>query len=187
MLESAIGFEHLVGETITTTPTHPFYVPQKGWTEAAKLRAGDILVTCNGEYVVVELVQHELLETPITVYNFEVEDFHTYYVAANEDTEFVLVHNECGPSSSVKSMQKGQEVHKKWNYGQNDKTFKKEVTIPGAGRADAVDFTNRIVYELKPNNARAIRAGWRQLNKYAGALEKTYGGSWIKILITYKN
>ena len=84
------------GETITTTPTHPFYVPQKGWTEAVQLRAGDILVTCNGEYVVVEQVQHEILETPVTVYNFEVEDFHTYYVAANEDAAFVLVHNKCG-------------------------------------------------------------------------------------------
>ena len=33
-------------------------------------------------------VEHELLEAPITVYNFEVEDFHTYYVG---DTS-VLVH-----------------------------------------------------------------------------------------------
>ena len=43
----------------------------------------------NGEYVVVEQVQHELLESPVTVYNFEVKGFHTYYVG---DTE-VLVHN----------------------------------------------------------------------------------------------
>ena len=39
----------------------------------------------------VEAVEHELLESPITVYNFEVEDFHTYYVG---DTS-VLVHNQC--------------------------------------------------------------------------------------------
>ena len=84
------------GETITTTPTHPFYVPQRGWTEAIKLRAGDILVKNNGEYVVVEKVQHEILETPVIVYNFEVEDYHTYYVAASADSDvFVLVHNSC--------------------------------------------------------------------------------------------
>ena len=84
------------GETITTTPTHPFYVPQRGWTEAIKLRAGDILVKNNGEYVVVEKVQHEILETPVIVYNFEVEDYHTYYVAASADSDvFVLVHNKC--------------------------------------------------------------------------------------------
>lgn len=48
---------------------------------------------------VVEKVQHEILEAPITVYNFEVEDYHTYYVAASADSDlFVLVHNRCGTS-----------------------------------------------------------------------------------------
>ena len=42
------------GEEIVATPTHPFYCPVKGWTDAAHLRAGDILVLVNGEYVVVE-------------------------------------------------------------------------------------------------------------------------------------
>ncbi len=54
------------------------------------------------------------------------------------------------------------------------------------GRADAVDLKNRIVYELKPNNARAIRQGWKQLNRYTAALEKAFPGTeWIRILITY--
>ena len=79
------------GEEIVTTPEHPFYVPRQGWTEAIKLRAGDILVLVNGKEVVVEKVQHEILETPIKVYNFEVEDYHTYYVSNSG----VLVHNQC--------------------------------------------------------------------------------------------
>ena len=78
-------------EEIVSTPTHPFYSPVKGWTSAAQLRAGDILVLVNGEYVVVEKVQHEILESPVKVYNFHVEDYHTYYVT---DTG-VLVHNTC--------------------------------------------------------------------------------------------
>ena len=44
------------GEKITATPSHPFYSPVKGWTKAIELRAGDILVMLNGEYVVVEQV-----------------------------------------------------------------------------------------------------------------------------------
>ena len=80
------------GEEITCTPMHPFYSPVKGWTSAIDLRAGDILVMLNGEYVVVEQVQHELLESPETTYNFEVEDYHTYYVGNTA----VLVHNKCG-------------------------------------------------------------------------------------------
>jgi hypothetical protein len=83
---------HVGGEEIITTPEHPFYVPQKGWTSAIQLRAGDILLQHNGQYIVVEQVQHEILEAPIEVYNFEVADFHTYYVS---DTG-VLVHNSCG-------------------------------------------------------------------------------------------
>ena len=79
------------GEGIICTNEHPFYSPLKGWTAACDLRAGDILVSVNGEYAVVELVQHEILESPVTVYNFEVEDFHTYYVGNTN----VLVHNMC--------------------------------------------------------------------------------------------
>ena len=84
---------HIVvaGKQIITTPEHPFYVPQKGWTGAAQLRAGDILVLSNGKYVTLEKVRHELLESPVTVYNFEVADFHTYYVGELS----VLVHNTC--------------------------------------------------------------------------------------------
>ena len=83
---------HVKGEEIITTPSHPFYSPVLGWTEAVHLRAGDILVLVNGEYVVVEKVQHELLESPVAVYNFQVEDYHTYYVTEHG----LLVHNRCG-------------------------------------------------------------------------------------------
>ena len=91
------------GEEIVTTHSHPFYSPIKGWTDAVHLRAGDILVLVNGEYVVVEKVQHEILEAPVTVYNFQVEDYHTYYVACG-----ILVHNRCH-GNSLKSQ--------KTNYG----------------------------------------------------------------------
>ena len=82
---------HVNGEEIIATPEHPFYVPGKGWIGAIDLRAGDLLVLQSGEYVVIEMIQHEILESPITVYNFEVEDFHTYYVGK----QAVLVHNKC--------------------------------------------------------------------------------------------
>ena len=91
------------GEEIITTPAHPFYSPVKGWTNAVHLRAGDILVLVNGGYVIVEKVQHEILETPVTVYNFEVEDYHTYYVCDSG----ILVHNDC---SGV--LGEGSEVRK---------------------------------------------------------------------------
>lgn len=106
-------------EEIICTPNHPFYSPVKGWTKACNLRAGDILVTVNGEYVVVEKVQHELLENPETTYNFEVEGFHTYFVG---DTE-VLVHNECGAAKKAQLPTKGKIRYRTDKYkirnGQN--------------------------------------------------------------------
>jgi hypothetical protein len=79
------------GQEITTTNEHPFYVIEKGWVFAKDLRAGDKLVLLSGEIVIVEFVQHEILESPVTTYNFEVKDFHTYYVSELG----VLVHNTC--------------------------------------------------------------------------------------------
>jgi hypothetical protein len=95
---------HVNGEELITTPEHPFYIPKKGWIGAIDLRAGDILVLQSGEYVVVELIQHEILETPVKVYNFEVEDFHTYYVGKSS----VLVHNACGAHTEE------QQIIVKW-------------------------------------------------------------------------
>ncbi len=98
------------GEEIVTTPGHPFYSPVKGWTDAVQLRAGDILVLVNGEYVVVEKVQHEILEAPVTVYNFQVEGYHTYYVTNSG----VLVHNTCfnpkANSSRAAKLSNGSKV-----------------------------------------------------------------------------
>lgn len=76
-------------ETISATPDHPFYVPQKGFVDAIELRAGDALYTVNGKYVIVEQIQHEILELPVKVYNFRVANNHTYFVGNTE----VGVHN----------------------------------------------------------------------------------------------
>lgn len=85
-----IQVEH---EEISATPDHPFYVPQKGFVKAVDLRAGDILCTVNGEYVIVEKIQHEILESPVKVYNFRVANHHTYFVG----NASVGVHNSgCG-------------------------------------------------------------------------------------------
>ncbi len=59
--------------------------------EAEELEVGDLAENADGESVPIESVDVEYLKEPITVYNFEVADYHTYYVG---DTK-VLVHNTC--------------------------------------------------------------------------------------------
>jgi len=45
----------------------------------------------NGDYVIVEFIQHEILESPQEVYNLSVRDYHTYFVTGDG----LLVHNSC--------------------------------------------------------------------------------------------
>ena len=113
------------GDTeIDATPTHPFYTPDRGWVSAVNLRAGDRLQLVNGEYVTVEQVQHEILESPVKVYNFRVADNHTYYVG--NDGEAVLVHNaNCNEFN--KWLNKGKKDNKVY-FGVDKDTMGKTYT-----------------------------------------------------------
>ena len=59
------------------------------WRLISELIVGDELLDVNGNILLVENFAIELTEKPVTVYNFQVEDFHTYHVC----TLGVLVHN----------------------------------------------------------------------------------------------
>ncbi len=77
------------GEEIVTTVDHPFYVKNQGFIKTGELIVGDELLDVNGNVLLVENFDVELTEEPTTVYNFQVEDFHTYHVGENG----VWVHN----------------------------------------------------------------------------------------------
>ena len=85
------------GEEIITTVDHPFYVKDKGFVNAGELKINDELLDSNGNILLVENHSVELTDEPVTVYNFQVEDFHTYHVC----TLGVLVHN-AGDYSNLK-------------------------------------------------------------------------------------
>lgn len=69
-------------------------------------------------------------------------------------------------------------MHKEWNYGEGVK--KEKIIGPGA-RVDGIDYNKKIIYELKPNNSRAIKRGTKQLERYV----KIMGDGWKSELITY--
>ena len=79
------------GEEIVCTGGHPFYVVGKGFIEARKLKVSEKLLLSSGKEVIIEKVEVETLTEAETTYNFEVADFHTYYVSDSK----VLVHNMC--------------------------------------------------------------------------------------------
>ena len=68
------------GEEIVTTVDHPFYVKNQGFVNAGELIVGDKLLDVNGNVLLVEKFNVELTDKPVKVYNFQVEDFHTYFV-----------------------------------------------------------------------------------------------------------
>ena len=74
------------GETIETTREHPFYVVDRGFVKAGELGIGTSIVTRAGPSVQLVSVKSGAAQT---VYNFEVEDYHTYFVGQGE----VWVHN----------------------------------------------------------------------------------------------
>ena len=79
------------GEVIETTSEHPFYVEGKGWRAAGELTAGTEVRLEDGSSGTVTEKEDIQLEEPVAVYNFEVEDYHTYYVSEQK----VLVYNTC--------------------------------------------------------------------------------------------
>jgi RHS repeat-associated protein len=70
------------------------------------------------------------------------------------------------------STKKGTQIHKAFDWGAG---YVKEYRIPGSKlRADAVNFEQGIVGELKPDNINAIQRGLKQLEKYRQALEEAF-------------
>ncbi|MGY0374237.1 polymorphic toxin-type HINT domain-containing protein [Clostridium sp. JNZ J1-5] len=89
------------GEEIKTTSDHPFWVVGEGWVGAEDLRVGDKVLLYSGNIAEISKISIEQLDHIIKVYNFEVEDWHTYFVSNNN----ILVHNAC--SFNIGSWAKG--------------------------------------------------------------------------------
>jgi hypothetical protein len=88
-----------VGEqVIETTDNHPFWVKGKGWIFADELQAGDKLQKADASNLTIDKVEFVKLDEKVTVYNFTVADYHTYYV-----TDIgIWVHNtQCMSSASA--------------------------------------------------------------------------------------
>ena len=78
------------GENIISTYDHPYYVKDKGFVSAEALWIGAELIDKNGNTLYVEQIYREKLDNQFkTVYNFKVEDYHTYFVGDSS----LLVHN----------------------------------------------------------------------------------------------
>lgn len=102
----------------------------KGWVVAKELVVGDRLKLFDGNEASIDEISTEEFDKPVKVYNFEVEDFHTYYVGSC----CILVHNTCVPKSPKKlsdSALKKVDVH----------AFKKDIVGKHVARYDVYKDT----------------------------------------------
>ncbi|MGH7158388.1 MAG: polymorphic toxin-type HINT domain-containing protein [Candidatus Saccharimonadales bacterium] len=80
-------------QTLVSTLEHPYWVQGRGWVQAADIRFGERLFGSKGEALIV--VDHEIRQQEADHYNFEVEGWHTYFVAEREGGVAAWVHNDC--------------------------------------------------------------------------------------------
>ncbi len=71
---------HVGEQIIETTDNHPFWVEGNGWVFADELQVGNKLQKADGSNLTIDKVEFLKLDESVTVYNFTVADFHTYYV-----------------------------------------------------------------------------------------------------------
>ncbi len=78
-------------EEIICTGEHPFYIKGRGFVKAESIFEKEEVILYNGNTSIISKIEIEYLEKEEETYNFEVEDYHTYYVSKYG----VLVHNRC--------------------------------------------------------------------------------------------
>ena len=155
-------------EEIETTPTHPFWVIGKGWVAAGDIEAGDKVYLYSGEGKEVKEVRFEYLDTPIKVYNFEVEDWHTYFVSEQD----VFVHNSCKGKGTSKTVKGINSI-----IGQIPKDKPVVVIGESMGRVNPVaEQLKQAGFDVKTYNPKNFRFSLGNLNR----LDLEANRSWIR-------
>ena len=110
----AIEGDTTTTHTLSGSAEHPLWIVEVGdWVEMGELQSGWHLLLANGDLATIRNVSIDYSSAPVALYNFEVEDWHTYYVASGESVDFVWVHNACGPAAAKKSIARKVALLKK--------------------------------------------------------------------------
>ncbi len=180
---SNVGFNCDEMETIEGTLIHPIWSEDRqDWVPLGKLIEGERLRGTGG---IVEVRSIEIASVAQPVYNIEVHGEHVY-----EASDFGLLVHDAYSSTSGNNIAAalGQRMHKLYKAGLDDQisTFKEYVIKGTRKKIDFLDVKNGIVYELKPNNPKAIARGWSQAQGYVNDLQSLFPGSnWRIVVDTY--
>ena len=117
----------------------------QGFVNAGELAIGDELLDSSGNILFVEKFDVELTEKPTKVYNFQVEDFHTYHVG----TLGVLVHNAGKDYSRRERMgrQKGKSPRDQQKQKEQVKAITRELKKRGVPENKIKDNIHDILHD----------------------------------------
>ena len=153
-------------EEIICTSGHPFYVlnaeanrksvlyegiktDKKGkWITAKELKVSDQVLLSDGSCGIIEEIQVEKLSEPETTYNFEVADYHTYYVSDSK----VLVHNACDKVTP--------------NELKNDPSISRDIQGSGKYGTYEITYSSGNKYIGKGSQNRMWQSAARNANRY---------------------
>jgi hypothetical protein len=146
-------------EVLRPTPGHPFWAKHgdkaAGWIKAGNLQVGDFLLTNENKWSKVTAI--DASEGQQTVYNFEVEDNHNYYVGIAG----VLVHNEGPCNNYLRSRSEAFQDAKRANdiptSQQPDLTIKS-----GTAEGDAAGLDSRNVRQYEFTNSEGQKISIRE-------------------------
>ncbi len=145
--------------TIDATPGHPFYVVGYGFKYASELKIGDKLRSVSGDIYEVIDTEVEHFGIPIKVYNFEVEDWHTYAVSEVG----IFVHNSkgCGESTSNEQTTE-QPSEPQPNTGTAQATTTQQGTA-GKGGSTSIKKSNHAI--IRSGQGRNVNTAINDINK----------------------
>ena len=139
-----------VVETLGVTQEHPFYVLDEGWVTAGRLRAGDRVWTARDAWLEVRQVRGSPEKQ--TVFNFEVEEDHSYFVGENQ----AWVHNICEAGKQrvldniARSRAARQAATVRRNIAESRRAREARTLASGAGRGpDGPSNTLQKIFEIK--------------------------------------
>lgn len=81
-----------------------------------------------------------------------------------------------------------REAHRKYKVNEAlNGIVEKEYRLPSGKRVDAIEIKNGVIYEIKPNNPKSIKAREKQLQGYLDELNNIgyLGKKWTGVLDTY--
>ena len=156
-----------------------------GFVSASDLKTGDKVRLQSGETAAVESTEKVQLDKPIKVYNFEVEDFHTYYVSEQQ----VLVHNTC-VEESPKTVKKNPNVKTRELIIINKKHSGNKYPLTGElaeKYPESVSFSDKGFPDFSPYSVKTVEVenligdtyhDFKAANDAAGLIAKPKGFTW---------